>query len=539
MDPEAQNRDAHAALAVLQLHPDADLEIRVRGSLCEYQAERDLAAAQDQARLALALLPRARDPGLYAAILTCQGNIRATAGDSGGALQILTLAVSEATAVHADGRLAAALFSRGHLLGVKGEYASALSDLQHAQALFERLGRAYDAVACRGAVATLYRRMGDTEQAAHLYREALRLQQQTGMMREQSVTLQDLGRTYEESGQWALAHAAFSQTLNLARALKYARIEAYALRGLAAVKIAHSDATGALDDLARAAVLQSQTSDARLAAQINLQRGRALRLVDRLPESVTALQAARAVFVSADSTAELAATDGELALVDAALGEWRAAYLAKSEATQYQEQLLSRQLDQRFETQKLEFNKAAQTQENRSLLRENAANIDALSQSRRVRQLQVVIIAMGVALGTVLIGLLIFNRARARRMGSLALTDELTQVPNRRAVLGRLGDLLKTPEARPCAILIMDIDFFKRVNDQHGHAAGDEVLKLVAGAVRTTATEPAFYGRLGGRGVSNRIARLRIDGRPAALPNNCARASPTSIRAVSYPGTPG
>ena len=78
------------------------------------------------------------------------------------------------------------------------------------------------------------------------------------------------------------------------------------------------------------------------------------------------------------------------------------------------------------------------------------------------------------------------------------MTDELTKSPNRRAVLARLSELLKLPEPEPCAILIMDIDFFKRVNDQYGHAAGDEVLKLVAAAVRGAVPAPAFFGRLGG-----------------------------------------
>ena len=78
------------------------------------------------------------------------------------------------------------------------------------------------------------------------------------------------------------------------------------------------------------------------------------------------------------------------------------------------------------------------------------------------------------------------------------MTDELTQAPNRRAVLALLSKLLKRPEAPPCAILIMDIDFFKRINDQHGHAAGDEVLKLVAQAVREMVNPAAFFGRLGG-----------------------------------------
>jgi diguanylate cyclase (GGDEF)-like protein len=83
-------------------------------------------------------------------------------------------------------------------------------------------------------------------------------------------------------------------------------------------------------------------------------------------------------------------------------------------------------------------------------------------------------------------------------MYALAMTDELTGVPNRRAVLARLEPLLRRSDSEPCSILIIDIDHFKTVNDHHGHPAGDEVLKVVAEKVRTAVSEPAFFGRLGG-----------------------------------------
>jgi diguanylate cyclase (GGDEF)-like protein len=497
-DPEALNRDARLALAALQSEPDVDLEIRTRLLLCEYDSERDLGAAADQAQRVLALLPQSHDPGLRAGALTCQGETRETAGDNAQALLLFTQAVEVASGARNDEKLAAALYSRGFLLGIQGSYAAGLVDLRRAQVLYGQLGRQYDALSCRDSIATLYSRMGDNAEAAHLYAEVLRMQRQAGMVREQAVTLHNLARTYEDSRQWNLAQHTFAEALDLAQGLKYSRVEAYAWRGLAAVKVAHNDAAGALDDLARATDLQSETPDARLAAQINLEKGRALHLAGRLTESQAALQQARRIFKSADSAAELGSTDSELAVVEAALGEWRAAYLDQAEAAQQQEQLLSRQLDQRFAILKVEYDSAAQEQENRALLMQNAATGSALAQSRRVRQLQGVVIAMGVALGAVLIWLVILNRGRALRMGSLAMTDELTQAPNRRAVLMRLSKLLKRPEAAPCAILIMDIDFFKRINDQHGHAAGDEVLKLVAEAVRTTVTPPAFFGRLGG-----------------------------------------
>jgi diguanylate cyclase (GGDEF)-like protein len=76
------------------------------------------------------------------------------------------------------------------------------------------------------------------------------------------------------------------------------------------------------------------------------------------------------------------------------------------------------------------------------------------------------------------------------------MTDELTGLPNRRAVLAKLADLLAA--GRSCAVMIVDIDHFKSINDQHGHLAGDEVLRAVAGEVARALREPMFAGRLGG-----------------------------------------
>ncbi|HTV79532.1 MAG TPA: tetratricopeptide repeat-containing diguanylate cyclase [Steroidobacteraceae bacterium] len=497
-DPEAQNRDARAALDSLQRSPDVDAEIRARLILCGYDSERNLQAAQEQAQRVSALLPRAHDGGLRAGMLTCEGETRETRGDNAEALRLFSLAVAAATGSHDDARLAAALYSRGYLLGLQGEYAAGLVDLRRAQDLFDRTGHHYDALSCRDSIATLYSRLGDDAEAARLYSDVLRMQREAGMVREQAVTLHNLARTYEDLQQWDLAESGFREALDLAQKLRYTRVQAYALRGLAAVQIAHRDSAGAMAQLAAAALLQRQTPDARLGAQINLERGRALDRAGRLLESAVALQQARGVFRSAQSAKELIDADSELARVEAEMGQWRAAYADEAEAAHQQQQLFSRQLDQRFAVLKIEYDTAAQEQENRALVRENQATGLALAQSRRVRQLQGVVIGLGVALGTVLIWLVLLNRGRARRMGSLAMTDELTKSPNRRAVLAQLSALLKRPEPGPCAILIMDIDFFKRINDQHGHAAGDEVLRLVADAVRSAVQAPAFFGRLGG-----------------------------------------
>jgi diguanylate cyclase len=61
-----------------------------------------------------------------------------------------------------------------------------------------------------------------------------------------------------------------------------------------------------------------------------------------------------------------------------------------------------------------------------------------------------------------------------------ALTDPLTGLFNRRAMDQRLDEIWAKPEAEGLAIVVMDIDFFKRINDTYGHADGDCVIRWVA-----------------------------------------------------------
>jgi len=61
-----------------------------------------------------------------------------------------------------------------------------------------------------------------------------------------------------------------------------------------------------------------------------------------------------------------------------------------------------------------------------------------------------------------------------------ALTDPLTGLFNRRAMDQRLDEIWAKPDAEGLAIVVMDIDFFKRINDTYGHADGDCVIRWVA-----------------------------------------------------------
>jgi diguanylate cyclase (GGDEF)-like protein len=82
----------------------------------------------------------------------------------------------------------------------------------------------------------------------------------------------------------------------------------------------------------------------------------------------------------------------------------------------------------------------------------------------------------------------------------MADTDHLTDVPNRRTIsrVGerRFNDARK--QGRGFAIAVIDIDFFKQINDRYGHDVGDVALRHVAQLLGTRCSEPHLFGRQGG-----------------------------------------
>lgn len=93
------------------------------------------------------------------------------------------------------------------------------------------------------------------------------------------------------------------------------------------------------------------------------------------------------------------------------------------------------------------------------------------------------------------------ERTRAvRAFAHMAMSDPLTGLPNKRLLLDRLEHAIAQRGRREgsVAVLFIDLDGFKEVNDTMGHAAGDAVLQAVAARLRTSARHADTIARLGG-----------------------------------------
>ena len=92
------------------------------------------------------------------------------------------------------------------------------------------------------------------------------------------------------------------------------------------------------------------------------------------------------------------------------------------------------------------------------------------------------------------------NIALRDKLRNQALRDPLTGLYNRRYMEDMLERFLSISErsARPLAVLMIDLDHFKRLNDEHGHAMGDTMLRAVAGAITGGLRESDIACRYGG-----------------------------------------
>ncbi len=143
-------------------------------------------------------------------------------------------------------------------------------------------------------------------------------------------------------------------------------------------------------------------------------------------------------------------------------------------------------------------------------------------------------------------------RDARERLEIMAATDELTGISNRRAALSRLQQSLARAEreGRELTVVMLDVDHFKRLNDTHGHASGDAVLREFAERVAVQLREYDVFGRVGGEefivvlpdlpldagcAIAERV-RASISDVPFVLPTGATVTATVSV-GVSSAGT--
>ena len=137
-------------------------------------------------------------------------------------------------------------------------------------------------------------------------------------------------------------------------------------------------------------------------------------------------------------------------------------------------------------------------------------------------------------------------KSEATRLHELAVTDGLTQVANHRHFQDRLKEEFRRAQRYddPLALILVDLDHFKNVNDNFGHQVGDEVLKATAACVRAAVRETDFVARYGGEEFAVLLPKTHLAGaltvaeRIVAGMNN-VKAGPAGLKVTASFGVSG
>ncbi len=190
----------------------------------------------------------------------------------------------------------------------------------------------------------------------------------------------------------------------------------------------------------------------------------------------------------------------ESATALAAAGRHRDANLALEDLMRRESDFNDQRLSRQLAAQRGQLESQRLAQEVELLRREADAGKEALAAAERASRLQVAVIVLGAALiAAALYGLWHQVGAR-RRMAALAALDHLTGTLNRRRIseLGQQSLAACRDDGRDFSVLLLDLDHFKRINDQSGHAAGDRALQVITTEMKKHLREADHLGRYGG-----------------------------------------
>jgi diguanylate cyclase (GGDEF)-like protein len=385
------------------------------------------------------------------------------------------------------------LMERGVHRSRRGDWDIAQDDLISACEQLKNQGPALDHTLCLGHLANHYRRVGDVDEAQRLLQTLYSAARQRGATFDSAVYGFGIGQSQQAQQQWAQAIRSFEEVAEASRKLGDASTVSYAEHAIAVSHLRLGRAQEALAYAERALVPLDRAADPRQYEVNVVTRAEALVALGRAAEANAELDRVEQALRKRGDQPNLALWLSVRANAMRQLGRWREAYQALADAEVLHGKLQELRVSQQSARLRMQFNRTRDAEDISALRQLN-------EQGQRLRQTQAVALVLFVIV-LAAVGMVAVRKFRqARHLQTLASTDELTGLANRRALMAFVNDAVERAhrDAMALAVLMIDIDHFKRINDSHGHAVGDQVLRHASRVLASGLRERDRLGRVGG-----------------------------------------
>lgn len=452
--------------------------------------------------------------------------------DPARAIALADSVLGEALAVGSAQR-AEALSCRGWARAALNRREDAWRDAHDLRLLVPSLAVASDRVRLLRRAGAILHRGGDRIGAVDYYASALAEAEENGLEADRIPILVNLGVMYSEAEEGERARVNYEQALALMARLGDFRYEAPARFNLGLMLNGQQQHAGAIPHLRRALQLLDGASGGTSARQAIMAKAALARALQKTGDSVGATRVADEILavepgeVDAGVRQQISMLEAErrelagdiqgaldmLASIDTAtltelnhwsvvldqanllekLGRYPEAIAMLRKAATMRETHLRNQNHERLAALESHLRDREQRME---LQRLQAETIERERQMQASQYMLVAMVVLTLLLLVTGLAVLIGQRRMNRRLFQASRTDPLTGLANRRAMAERLRGLSR--EATTTALLLVDIDHFKRINDEHGHDVGDEVLVAFGERLRGRAGPGSLVARWGG-----------------------------------------
>lgn len=388
----------------------------------------------------------------------------------------------------------------GRVYTEMAEYESALFFLEQAYTLYENIEDTYHVAYVLDSLASVSMDLNDYEQAIQYFENALEIATQFDDPIFESTLFHNKGLTHFYNKQNELALQAYTKALQINEDLGD-KI------GIAWVKVSISEVSTSMGDwstteqtLAQALPIFVEAGNVFQQLNIMLEQVDAYLHLGKLVKAQDSLNKIELLLKEIDDEQFLVTFLKHKSTLKYQKGQYKQAYAFLEEHAELQTRLYDEKDIEASQKYKTLFDTKLKDDQNKKLQLDNEVKNIKIAQQQAQEKIWMIVIVLSAILILVIVVLLVLQTRNRNRFKALALCDHLTNSPNRRAVLKYAQDRFEYAKARneQLIIAIVDLDYFKQLNDNFGHDTGDRVLINFSKACHQEIRHQDGFGRYGG-----------------------------------------
>lgn len=437
---------------------------------------------------------------------TCRYYLYNMLGENELALKSANLAHSAAEYSEDPLSIALSETELGNISSYQGNYADALNNYLSAYPRLQQLGYKPYISDLVLSIASAYRRMGLYDKAITYIDEAEKEFNAPEERFRLAMIMHEKAFSYAERGEPEQALALFNQSIEVYNELAVPEWIAYTNVNLVWIYNLLGQFDNALAVAAEAESVLNHGNPSNMAnlqtyqALLALYKGEALLADKQVNAALESLALADKLLSEQAVPRYMLQLHLHYADALAQAGQYSLAYTKLGQYVELNNRQQANAREQQANLLRFQFDFTRQQEKNDQLAAEKLAAEQYISTLQLAQRWQYVAIIAIVLMLFILVSFAVSLKKRNRKLHRLAMTDELTGIANRRRIMMLAEqERVKAKEtSSPICLLIIDLDHFKKINDNHGHDAGDIVLQQVCLTISSVLRQQDHFGRTGG-----------------------------------------